>query len=134
MAKISKICSCGATSLAETGQSFISGRLRWYLSFRCPCCGKANEVDGVDDTPIEIRDAILQQEGEWGLVIEDSNKASSVMAILRRELNLSLNEIARLRKSIPGIVLTGTKIEMERLKEILSFNNIPTSILKLENN
>lgn len=132
MVKISKICSCGTTSLAEVGQSFISGRLKWYLSFRCPCCGKANEVDGMEDIPIEIRDAILQQEGEWGLVIEGSNKASSVLAILRRELNLSLNEIARLRKLIPGIVLTGTKTEMEKLKEVLSINNISTSILKLE--
>jgi len=134
MAKISKICSCGTTSLAEIGQSFISGKLRWYLSFKCPCCGKANEVDGMDDIPIEIRDAILQQEGKWGLIIEDTNKTLSLLAILRKELNLSLNEIARLRKLIPGIVLTGTKIEMERLKEILSFNDISTSILKLENN
>jgi len=134
MAKISKICSCETTSLAEIGQSFISGKLRWYLSFKCPCCGKATQVDGMDDIPIEIRNAILQQEGKWGLIIEDVNKTPSLLAILRKELNLSLNEIAQLRKLIPGIVLTGTKIEMERLKEILSFNDISTSILKLENN
>ncbi|WP_252243961.1 MULTISPECIES: hypothetical protein [unclassified Clostridium] len=134
MTKILKICSCGTTSLAEVGQSFINGKLRWYLSFRCPCCGKANEIDGMDDIPIEIRDAILQQEGEWGLVIEDSSKVSSVLKVLRRELNLSFNEIVRLKKSIPGIVLTGTKIEMERLREALSFNNINSSILKIENN
>lgn len=132
MAKVLKKCNCGTTSLAEVGQSFISGRLMWYLSFRCPCCGNATEIDGIEDMPIEIRDAIFQQDGKWGIAIEDSNKNSSVLAILKKALNLSMNEMVQLRRLIPGIVTTGTKTEMERLKEILSINNISTYILKID--
>ncbi|AQR94246.1 hypothetical protein [Clostridium saccharoperbutylacetonicum] len=40
MAKVLKVCDCGSTSFAEVGQSFCSGTLKWYLSFRCNNCGK----------------------------------------------------------------------------------------------
>lgn len=59
---MSKIKKGGDLCLAEVGQSFMSGKLTWYSSFRCPSCGKATEIDGDDDIPNEIREAILEQE------------------------------------------------------------------------
>lgn len=53
--------------------------------------------------------------------MEDSNKNSSVLAILKKALNLSMNEMVQLRRLIPGIVTTGTKTEMDKLKEIKWF-------------
>ncbi|NSB29947.1 hypothetical protein [Clostridium saccharoperbutylacetonicum] len=94
--------------------------------------GKTNEVDGVDIPP-ELRNAIINQEGVWGLFINNSeNSMSVIFSILRKELNLSLAEIASIRKKVPGVILTGTQIEMERLRGILSSTNMPVSVLKLE--
>ncbi|WP_310941029.1 hypothetical protein [Clostridium sp. SHJSY1] len=42
--------------------------------------------------------------------------------------------MAKLRKLIPGIVLIGTRIEMQRLEEILNMNSVTISIRRLENN
>lgn len=131
MAEILKICDCGNECRAEVGQSFISGKLTWYLSYKCMSCGKATEIDGSGDIPVEVRQAILEKDGTWGLVIDNSNNISSVLKTLRKELNLSLQEVTKLKKLIPGIVLKGTKIEMARLKEVLYINNVMTSVSEL---
>lgn len=131
MTKIKRICDCGQSNLAEVGQSFASGKLSWYISFRCDKCGKAQEIDGTSEIPDEIRNDILNQEGTWELKIEDKSKLSLVLSILRRELNLSLHDIIKIKKAMAEVVITGTKVEMERLDHILILNKIDACVVKM---
>ncbi len=94
----------------------------------CPYCGTQIEEDGNDITPAEIQKAILEQEGTWLLDIEETGeRVILVLKILRKALNLSLYDAMKIKKTMPGKAIEGTKVEMNRLKQLLerqSFKSI----------
>jgi len=133
MIVIKRSCqSCGKPLNVTVGQEMIDGRIVWYESYDCPYCGSRTEVDGKDDTPDEIRNALLAEEGEWGLNIsENGPQAIQAIKTLREALGLSLSEAQAAKKKIPGIVATGTRAEMERLRYLLSSSNIQSLVMKV---
>jgi hypothetical protein len=83
--------------------------------------------------PDDIRLTILQQEGEWTLILdrEESNRSTTVaLKLLRQALNLPLSEVGKLRRLLPGPVATGTRAEMDRLLSILAAEGVRASISK----
>ena len=64
--------------------------------------------------------------------MERGDRATLAIKIIREILQLSLSDALRLKKKIPGQVLTGTKAEMYRLKPILEVRNIPYLASKIE--
>jgi hypothetical protein len=90
------------------------------------------ETGGRWARPDEVRIAVLQQEGEWALVLaEPGTRATIALKLLRQALNLSLGEVGELRKRLPGTVVTGTRAEMERLLGILSAEGFHVSVTRL---
>ena len=132
MAKLSITCKCKNSLEANVGQNTRRGRLNWFLSYKCPVCGNAIEEDGVDDTPEEIRSAIISQEGEYGLfVTEGTQNVTALITTLRKVLNLDLKEAAMLKKLVPGTILKGTKAEMDRLEVLLKNDGIDVLVEKV---
>ncbi|HEX9063314.1 MAG TPA: hypothetical protein VF941_24340 [Clostridia bacterium] len=132
MAKINIVCKCNNTVAADVGQNFHRGRLGWYLSYKCPKCGEAIEQDGIDTTPEEIRNALILEEGLWGLYVHESSQgASSTLNVLRKALDLPMTKVAKIKKLIPGMILTGTKTEMERLQTLLGDEKLNVTIDKV---
>ncbi len=130
---VSRKCqSCERQITASVGQETIDGRILWYESYSCPYCGYRLEVDGKDDTPDDIREAILAEEGEWALdVLETGPQAILALKVLRDALGLSLNEAKEVKDKMPGIVAVGTQAEMERLRYLLSFRKLQSSVAKV---
>ncbi len=132
MVEIQYLCAdCKKEMTANVGQSIIDLKLRWYLSCICKSCNTAIEMDDFGFPPDEIRQKILNQEGEWKLKInslELKNKAK-IIKVLRYALNLSIKDTSKLLKKFP-YVANGTKVEMLWLKELLINQNIRASIEK----
>jgi large subunit ribosomal protein L7/L12 len=131
MAVIVQSClKCKHPIKMYVGQHVLSESLRltWYKSYSCPYCGTQIEEDGNDITPAEIHKAILEQEGTWLLDIEETGeRVILVVKILRKALNLSLYDAMKIKKTMPGKAIEGTKVEMNRLKQLLerqSFKSI----------
>lgn len=124
--------SCGREIDIGVGQALVGNRLVWNRAYSCSFCKTQVEEDGHGNPPDYIRHAILQQEGEWTLIlIDEGTRASTVLRVLRQALNLSLGEVGELRKHFPGPVMTGTKVEMERLVKILSAKHVQVGINKI---
>jgi len=124
---------CGSDLVVNAGQSISNRRLVWYRSYSCPDCGFQLEEDGFDSPPDEIRRVILADEGEWTLSVhETGSRAILTLKVLRKALNLSLDDVAKLRKHIPGSVCDGTRVEMEWLRILLSSEQLQASVVSGE--
>src|SRR5437868_6619833 len=85
--------TCGVETDVAVGQAIDGGDLVWHKGYTCPSCGDAREEDGRGQAPGDIRRAILQQDGEWTLVIEEAGtRATTALKLLRQALDLSLGQ------------------------------------------
>lgn len=134
MAEIQYQCAeCNKENKAKVDQSVVNSKLRWYLSCICNNCNSAVEMDDFGFPPAEIREKILKEEGEWELKAnstESKNKAK-IIKILRKSLNLSIKDASKLLKNFPNII-SGTKVEMQWLRELLLSEDIQSSIEKIQ--
>lgn len=133
MTSIHTACEhCGRDAVVNASQSIFNERLVWHTSYSCPHCGFQLEEDGFDSPPDEIRRAILADEGEWTLIVhETSSRVILALKVLRKALNLSLDDVAKLRNLIPGSVSNGTRAEMERRRILLSSEQLQASVSKI---
>ncbi|MGB3511602.1 MAG: hypothetical protein WBA93_20665 [Microcoleaceae cyanobacterium] len=137
MALIIKRCSdCKKEIKIYVGQQIfgVDLQLVWHSSYSCSNCGTQIEEDGYDIPTDEIREAILAQEGTWSLNIRDidSYSATIVIKILRKTLKLSLSDAIKLKKKIPGKVMEGTKVEVNRLQQFLARHGFQSLVSKSE--
>lgn len=127
-----RCADCETTSKANVGQAIINSQLKWYLSYVCEHCKSAIEMDDFGFPPDNIRRQIIDKEGEWKLIIDpaESKNKAKIIKILRRNLNLPIEEASKLLKTFPNIGY-GTKLEMQWLEQLLSNENIKSSVEKI---
>jgi hypothetical protein len=133
MAIVRERCrSCGLEIDVTVGQAVHDRELVWHKGYSCPLCGSRTEEDGRGPAPDDLRCAVLHQEGRWALELTVAGtRATIALKLLRQALNLSLGEIGESRKRLPGVVVTGTRAEMDRLLAILSAEGLQASVAKL---
>src|SRR5581483_8993450 len=103
----------------------------WYASYCCPSCGAQVEEDGRGTPPVEVRQALLHQEGKWGLHLDEpGGQGTLALKFLRQVLGLTVAEVGELRARLPGAVATGTRAEMERLAAVLRAGGVLVSITR----
>ena len=119
-----KCPACNDSARITLGQSTRAGRLAWWKSESCSSCGRATEADGYDDSPEDVREAILAKDGAWCLVARTEQEARRAMYLLRN----SAAARGRLDRLGSNIVATGTSIEMTHLATLAS--RIALSVVK----
>jgi large subunit ribosomal protein L7/L12 len=112
---------------AEVDQTAIDGKLRWYLSYRCPICHAAVESDDIGFPPENIRALLIQRDGLWDLYIGDISNKMEVVKLLRGLLGWSLPKASQRLRDITKPVYSGSKVEVEWLEKVLSGHNISVS-------
>lgn len=111
---------CLTSGRSNVGQSFAPGELVWFQSLSCSRCDQQVEVDGNGLPPEAFRNAIIKKCGQWGLWIDVSGTPKvEVCKIFRRLLSIKMEETVSLKERIPGIVYTGTDVEMRWLSSII---------------
>ncbi|RKG48285.1 hypothetical protein D7X30_40905 [Corallococcus sp. AB011P] len=121
---------CGRAVDLYGGQSARHG-LRYWAAYRCEHCGGQLEMDGIGMPPESFRQALLREEGTWGLDVQALG-AHVVLALkcLRAELGLTLADASALKARIPGVVREGTRVEMEWLRKLLGANGVTSSVVR----
>ncbi len=86
----------------------------FWVALRCLTCGAQVESDGTGSLPDELRALELIRNGTWSVSVERPAEPGQ-SAILRRELQLDLPQLATLKGQLPGAVFAGTFAEASRL-------------------
>ncbi|GAB5491597.1 MAG: hypothetical protein Phog2KO_18120 [Phototrophicaceae bacterium] len=122
--------NCKQEGIMEFEESIISSELRWYATQICGKCDFVTEQDDKGALPSHLRDIVLEDTGTWDLQIKVPLNAK-LLKVIRKELNLSMNEIKNLRRPPPINVAQGTHIEMQLIKRKLA-QSLDESILLLK--
>ena len=89
-------------------------------------------MDGRGIPPDYIRNEIIKSQGLWHLYVYDENTKQRVIAAkeIRSALNIPFSEVSNILKLIPGRVKSGTRTEMEWLKNLLLNKGINVEIFE----
>ena len=123
--------NCSKDIQISVGQSVFDQKVVWHLSYSCPYCGEAIELDNTDAIPNEMRKEILVKEGTWKLIVSEKEQGATVVTkILPQAMELLLAEAKKLKKKMPGFVFVRTKGETDRLRDLLAAEGLKASISK----
>jgi hypothetical protein len=135
MATIEGICgACSSAIKIRASHVFQNERLVWWRAYHCSACGNQIEEDGHGDPPDDIKLAILQQDGEWGLMIDPQQVDRRMIVfikIMRQTLKLSLRAAADLSNRLPGPLVIGTRAEMDQFVHLLKAGEITASVIRI---
>lgn len=122
---------CGRRIDYAVGESLYGTSYAWWVAYRCTGCGAAMEGDGKLPLPDDLRQVLLEQEGEWALHMAPVGAQTvASMRVLRKALGLSITETSKLRARWPGVVATGTRGEMGRLHRLLVAEGLECSSVR----
>lgn len=122
---------CNSAMKVSFGETIIGDSLRWYISSNCSNCDFAEEVDGGDQLPDDLRDSVIALEGLWQLtLISLGDDPVETMKALKHVLKLSYRDVSALKVNLSTVIYTGTKTEMQfvRYKLLAISPNIAVSI------
>lgn len=129
MARLIEVCtSCGSEAETAVGQRVSpDGALWWWRGFRCTACGCQREEDALGEPPVAYRDAMLADEGLWGLEVAGASSGAMLALALKEGLGVLLSEALVMARCAPGVVWTGTRCEVERLRGYLDRRGVIAS-------
>jgi hypothetical protein len=115
----------GCDGAATFGESIVDGRLHWAVSHLCPT-GNV-EVCGRDESPGDLRAALLEQCGTYRLRAGAASRVA-VMKVLRKRRGTSLAGIPALVELLQGVGLTGSEMELRLLAAQLAEAGVTASV------
>ncbi|MFC8615022.1 hypothetical protein ACFT9M_01190 [Micromonospora purpureochromogenes] len=116
---------CGSEMTCDLAQRIVHDRLHWTAECHCPHCGSTVETCGWDDTPAEIRDALVARSGLARLTVAGLTGPSRVaMLKVFRDAGASLSEAKMAAQRAVTTGVEGTRVELELLMQRLERNNI----------
>lgn len=62
-------CDCGQIIETSVGDKIYNNKLFWFRSYHCNYCGKTVEMDSEGMIPSDIKEAIMAEQGRYGLNI-----------------------------------------------------------------
>lgn len=110
---------CGADNALAVGQRSYRGKLRWYETVSCTCCGLHSEADGIGIPPEEIQQKIIHTDGLWQLHILQLKSKANAVKVIRDALSLEMKDVSQLAKGLPGNLFTGTREEALWIADLL---------------
>ncbi|MFR9777731.1 hypothetical protein ACL02O_16955 [Micromonospora sp. MS34] len=127
---VTRLCDdCGSEMTCELAQRIVHDRLHWTAWCQCHHCGSTEETFGWDDTPAEIRDALIAGCGLARLTVEGITGPGRV-ALLKvfRDAGASLPEAQATAQHAVTTGIEGTRAELELLMRRLDRNNITATV------
>jgi hypothetical protein len=110
--------SCGSEVRCRAYETILQGRLQWVIWCRCETCGdEGAEEFGWDETPAEVRKALLDQCGVFRLraqPVRDFPRVP-VMKLFRAD-GATVADVSATVDALLTTGLLGTEMEMELIK------------------
>jgi len=126
--------SCGSEMECRAYEASIQGRLPWVIWCRCESCGDGGEEEfGWDETPSEVRQALLDQCGVFRLRVQPGEDLSRVrlMRVLRTE-GAAVAEVSSRVDVLLSTGMSGTEVEMELMKDKLKAVGVEATVAREE--
>jgi hypothetical protein len=111
--------ACGGEATCEVVQRLDGNRLQWTRDCRCSRCGTATAEVGWDETPADIRAALLDRWGAARVVAADGSVPQVPALRAFRAAGASIPEARAVAALLAGEGVTGTYVEMELLAQRL---------------
>lgn len=128
-----KCPNCGTQLSMTVTQHFSAAGLSWAQSADCPGCGSSYDGGDQGMPPGHLREAILTVDGYSGLLVAcEDQDAANIAAVLARAIELPDAESAGLRELLPGLVLTGSPVEMAWLQTVLKAAGYEADVILAE--
>jgi len=114
--------SCAAPIEWEVSQTVFNGRLAWSASYYCAACGDGVMVDGWDEPPDDVREALIAEDGLRRVRLDRDRQQPSRVALMSvfRRRGASLSRASELVAEVASAGLTGTFAEIELLSAQLA--------------
>lgn len=110
---------CGTATVSD---SVVDGRLNWSLFHGCGTGAEIRcEREGLPD---ELRQAVLEQCGTYGIEFPDTDRVT-VMRVLRKARELDVGEL----HAVLADGVTGTEAEMDLLRHQLAGAGVAVVVL-----
>lgn len=124
--------TCGSVVQCRAWEDVIGGRLQWVVLCGCGTCGGGeSEEFGWDETPAEVRRALLDMCGTFRLRVQAPLEVARMP--LMRIVRASGEPLASLSARVEALLIqgqTGTEAELELLALRLAEVGVPTTIAK----
>lgn len=130
MAIIRTKCDCGMPIVISVGDAIIDNKLRWYQAYHCDSCGKTLELDELGALPPEIEAAIMEQEGGYGLILNNLDDRLKTIYLLKKIQCGNLSAFEQFIENKFDEIMRGTKNEVLSVKTYLEAKGIMNCIVK----
>ena len=84
MATLKIKCDCGKKISSRVGDRIYNNKLYWFQSYSCDNYGKTIEMESGDKMPTDIKDAIMEEGGNYLLILKDIKDRRKVEILLRK--------------------------------------------------
>ncbi|MGN9909838.1 hypothetical protein ACTMTJ_20020 [Phytohabitans sp. LJ34] len=107
--------SCGLMASCRAYESVVQSRLQWGILYQCASCDETAEECGWDQTPAEVRQALLDQCGVYRLQVAQGTTRMPMLRVFRAR-GVPVREVSTLVESIINAGQPGTEAELELLR------------------
>ena len=122
-------CHCGKIIQATVGDCISNNNFRWYQTYYCENCGNATEIDGIGNIPLEIKQAIIKQEGEFVLISTEKKNRAKIVYLLKKMPCGDSVLFEMFKEDKTDKIFSGTKNEMTFMRNYLITKGIKESMV-----
>lgn len=119
MAMLKIKCDCGRIAEVGAGDKICNNKLFWFQSYYCNYCGKTVETDSEDMMPSDIKNAIIAEEGSYGLIICNIRDRAKIEFLLKKMPEDNLFNFKPFLERKSEEIIRGTQNEVLIVKNYL---------------
>lgn len=130
MAILNVKCDCGQIVSTNVGDTIRNSKLYWFQSYQCNNCGRTIEIDCDNVMPLDVKMAIISEQGSYGLFLNNIKERTKVRFILKKFPNSNLSSFKGFLDKETDEIVQGTQNEVLIIKEYLELKGINNCIVK----
>lgn len=130
MAILNAKCDCGKIVSTNVGDAIHNSKLYWFQSYLCDNCGRTIEMDSDEAMPIDVKKAIILEQGCYGLFLNNIKERTKVKFILKKISDSNLPSVKEFLDKETDEIVQGTQNEVLIFKEYLELKGIKNCIIK----
>ncbi len=129
MAVLKIKCDCGKNISSKVGNRIYNNKLYWFQSYSCDNCGKTIEMESDDKMPTDIKDAIIEEGGNYVLILKETKDRRKAEFLLKKMPNSSLLSLKPFLERECEEIIKGTRNEVLIVKNYLAKRGIDSCII-----
>lgn len=123
-------CDCGRIIETGVGDKIYNNKLYWFQSYFCCYCGKTVEMDSEDMMPSDIKEAIIAEQGSYGLIMCNIKDRKKTEFLLKKMPEGNLFNFKPFLEKESEEIIRGTQNEVLIIKNYLNKKGMKDCIVK----